>query len=124
MLLERSRVKIADNSGAVEVMLFAVNGKNNRQSVGVGEIVTGSVKKASPGGKVKKGDVVRVLIVRTKKHIQRKDGSVISFSDNAAVVINKATGQMVATRIFGPIAREIRANEKFKKIVSLADEVI
>jgi len=124
MLLERSRVKIADNSGAMEVMLFAINGKNNRQSIGVGDVATGSVKKASPGSKIRKGDKVRVLIVRTKKRINRRDGSSISFSDNAAVIVDKLKGSMIATRVFGPIAREIRAEEKYKKIISLADEVI
>jgi len=122
MLLERSRVVVADNSGATQVMLFAVNGKNNRQSVGVGDIVVGSVKTSSPNGKVKKGQVVRILIVRTRNKIKRKDGSSIKFSDNAAVIVNK-DNEPVATRVFGPIARELR-DAGFNKVVSLAEEVL
>lgn len=123
MLLELSRVKIADNSGATEVMLFAVNGKNNRQSVGVGEVVTGSVKKAIPNSKIKKGTIVQILIVRTRNKIKRKDGTSIKFSDNAAIIVNKNTKEPVGTRIFGPIAREIRDNPAYRKAVSLAEEV-
>jgi large subunit ribosomal protein L14 len=123
MLLERSYVNITDNSGAVTVMLFAVNGKNNRSTVGVGDIAVGSVKKANPKSKIKKGSVVSILIVRTKKKIQRKDGSSIKFSDNAGVVVSKATKEPVATRIFGPVARELR-DLNYSKVVSLAEEVL
>jgi len=122
MLLERSRVNITDNSGATSVMLFAVNGKNHRQSVGVGDVVTGSVKKSAPNGKIKKGQVVKILIVRTRNKIKRKDGSSIKFSDNAAVIVNK-DHDPIATRVFGPIARELR-DRGFSKIVSLAEEVL
>lgn len=122
MLLERSRVKIADNSGAVIVMLFSVSGKNSQQDVGVGDIVMGSVKKSTPGGKIKKTQKVRILIVRTKMRIHRKDGSSISFADNAAVVVNK-DGEPIATRVFGPVARELR-DMGYNKLVSLADEVL
>jgi len=123
MLQERSIVNIADNSGAVKVMLFSVTGKNGRRSVGVGSIVKGSVKKASVGGKVKKTQKVDVLIVRTKNSTKRKDGSVISFSDNAGIIVNKANKEPVATRVFGPIARELR-EMGYNKVVSLAEEVL
>lgn len=122
MLLERSRIKVADNSGALSVMLFSVSGKNGRQHIGVGDIAMGSVKKASPNGKVKKTQKVRVLIVRTKMRIHRKDGSSISFIDNAGVVVDK-DGKPVATRVFGPIARELR-DLGYSQIVSLAEEVL
>jgi large subunit ribosomal protein L14 len=123
MLRERSRVEIADNSGAVSVMLFAVNGKNGRRSVSVGDVVMGSVKKATVGGKVKKGQKVAVLITGTKRKIQRKDGSSIRFSRNLAVVVNKTSKDMVATRVFGPVARELR-DAGFNKVISLAEEVL
>jgi large subunit ribosomal protein L14 len=123
MLRERSVVQVADNSGAVKIMLFAVNGKNNNRSAGVGAIVTGSVKQATPRGKLKKGQKVQVLIVRTRNRINRKDGSSISFSDNAGVVINKQTKEPIATRVFGPVAREIR-ELGYNKVVSLSEEVL
>ncbi len=123
MLRERSIVEIADNSGAVNVMLFAVNGKNGRRSVSVGDVVMGSVKKATVGGKVKKGQKVAVLITATKRKIQRRDGSSIRFSRNLAVVVNKASKEMVATRVFGPVARELR-DAGFNKVISLAEEVL
>jgi large subunit ribosomal protein L14 len=123
MLRERSRVEIADNSGASIVMLFAVNGKNGRRSVSVGDVVMGSVKKATVGGKVKKGQKVAVLITGTKRKIQRKDGSSIRFSRNLAVVVNKTSKDMVATRVFGPVARELR-DAGFNKVISLAEEVL
>ncbi len=123
MLQERSIVHIADNSGAVKVMLFSVTGKNGRRSVGVGSIIKGSVKKASVGGKVKKTQKVDVLIIRTKNSTKRRDGSVISFSDNAGIIINKTNKEPVATRVFGPIARELR-EMGYNKVVSLAEEVL
>jgi large subunit ribosomal protein L14 len=123
MLQERSIVNVADNSGPSKIMLFAVNGKNNRASAGVGDVVVGSVKKASVGSKIKKGSVVSVLIVRSKKKIQRKDGSSIKFSDNAVVVVNKASKEPVATRVFGPVARELR-EMGHAKVISLAEEVL
>jgi large subunit ribosomal protein L14 len=123
MLQERSIVNIADNSGAQRVMLFAVNGKNNRGSVSVGDVVMGSVKSSSPNGKVKKGSKVKILIVRTRAKVTRADGTSISFSDNAGIVVNK---DMVptGTRVFGPIAREVRNLGLFPKVVSLAEEVL
>ena len=123
MLQDRSIINVADNSGANKVMLFAVNGKNGRRSAGVGSVVVGSVKKATPGGKVSKGQVVHILIVRTRSKIQRKDGSSIRFSDNAGVVVAKATKEPVGTRVFGPVARELR-EAGFNKVVSMAQEVL
>lgn len=123
MLQDRSIINIADNSGANRVMLFAVNGKNGRRSAGVGSVVVGSVKKATPGGKVAKGQVVHILIVRTRSKIQRKDGSSIRFSDNAGIVVAKATKEPVGTRVFGPVARELR-EAGFNKVVSMAQEVL
>jgi large subunit ribosomal protein L14 len=123
MLQERTILNIADNSGAMKVMLFAVNGKNNRRSAGIGDVVVGSVKKATAGSKVKKGSVVSVLIVRTRNKVQRRDGSSIKFSDNAAVVVNKANKEPVATRVFGPVARELR-EMGHSKVISLAEEVL
>lgn len=122
MLLERSIVNVTDNSGAVKVMLFSVSGKNGQQSIGVGDIAKGSVKKASVGGKVKKTQKVDILIVRTKMRTHRKDGSAIAFQDNAGVIVNKS-GEPIATRVFGPIAREIR-EKGYNKLVSLAEEVL
>jgi large subunit ribosomal protein L14 len=123
MLQERSVVNIADNSGAVKVMLFHVGGKNRQRSAKVGSIVVGSVKKAGVNGKVKKGQIVHVLIVRSRGKIQRKDGSSIKFSDNAGVVVNKANKEPIATRVFGPVARELR-EAGYNKVVSLAEEVL
>jgi large subunit ribosomal protein L14 len=128
MLIERSVVNVCDNSGAVRVALFAVNGKNNRGSAGIGCVVRGSVKKSIVGSKIKKGAVVSILIVRTKHKISRKDGSSIKFSDNAGVIVNKPSKKdpipaPVATRVFGPIARELR-DLGYSKIVSLAEEVL
>lgn len=123
MLQLRSRVKIADNTGAKMVALFAVNGKNNRRFARVGDVVAGSVKQAAPNGNVKKGDKVYVVIVRSKKELRRKDGSYIRFDENAAVVVNKENGEPKGTRIFGPIPREVR-DKGFTKIASLAPEVI
>lgn len=124
MLLERSIVEIADNTGATLVRLFAVNGKNNRASIGIGDTAMGSVIKATPNGKVSKGDKVMVVIVATKRKISRVDGSSIRFSANRAVIINKGTKEMIGTRVFGPVAREIREKEENKKIISLAEEVL
>jgi large subunit ribosomal protein L14 len=125
MLRERSIVEIADNSGAVLCMLFSVSGKNKRRSVSVGDVVMGSVKKASVGGKVKKGQKVAILITATRRKLQRKDGSSIRFSRNLGVVVKKGGREieMVATRVFGPVARELR-DAGFNKVVSLAEEVL
>src|SRR6476469_6502804 len=119
MLQVRSLIKIADNTGAKIVNVFSVNGKNARRFAGVGDIVAGSVRQVSPGGQVKKGDKVYALIVRTKKEIRRKDGSYIRFDENAGILVDKEKGEPKGTRIFGPIAREIR-DKGYNKIVSMA----
>lgn len=123
MLQERSLCTVADNSGANTVMLFAVNGKNNQKQAKIGSVVVGSVKKASPNGKVRKGQVVYGLVVRTRAKTNRNDGSSIKFSDNALVIINKETKEPIATRVFGPVARELR-ELGHNKVVSLAQEVL
>ncbi len=123
MLQVRSLIKIADNTGAKIVNVFSVNGKNARRFAGVGDIVAGSVRQAAPGGQVKKGDKVYALIVRTKKEIRRKDGSYIRFDENAGILVDKEKGEPKGTRIFGPVAREIR-DKGYNKIVSMAPEVI
>jgi large subunit ribosomal protein L14 len=130
MLQLRSWIKIADNTGAKIVNLFSVNGKNNRRFVGVGDVIVGSVKQVTPNSSIKKGDKVYAVIVRSHKEIRRKDGSYIRFDENAGVLIDKTTGEPRGTRIFGPVPREIREKavgvfeDGFKKIVSLAPEVI
>ena len=122
MIQQESRMKIADNSGAREVLTIKVLGGTGRKYASVGDIVVVTVKSASPGGAVKKGEVRRAVIVRTKKEIRRKDGSYIKFDDNAAVMV-KDDKSPVGTRIFGPVARELR-DAGFMKIVSLAPEVL
>ena len=115
-------MKVADNTGAKEIMCFRVMGGSFRQTGTVGDIIMASVKSATPGGVVKKGDVVKAVIVRVHKNYRRKDGSYIRFDDNAAVIIG-ADKQPRGTRIFGPVARELREHD-FMKIVSLAPEVL
>jgi large subunit ribosomal protein L14 len=122
MLQQESRMKVADNSGAREVLVIKVLGGTGRRYASVGDIVVVTVKAASPGGTVKKGEVCRAVIVRTKKELRRKDGSYIKFDDNAAVMV-KDDKSPVGTRIFGPVARELR-DAGFMKIVSLAPEVL
>ena len=122
MIQPQTRLKVADNSGAKEIMCFRVLGGSFRQSAGVGDVIVASVKTANPGGAVKKGEVVKAVIVRTRKQYRRPDGSYIRFDDNAAVIINDAK-QPRGTRIFGPVARELREKD-FMKIVSLAPEVL
>ena len=122
MIQPQTRLKVADNSGAKEIMCFRVLGGSFRRTAGVGDIIVASVKTATPGGTVKKGDVVKAVIVRTKKQYRRPDGSYIRFDDNAAVIINDAK-QPRGTRIFGPVARELREKD-YMKIVSLAPEVL
>ncbi|RLD17272.1 MAG: 50S ribosomal protein L14 [Caldiserica bacterium] len=117
-----SRLKVADNTGAKEVMCIRVIGGSARRYGYVGDIIVGSVKKALPQGNVKKGDVVRGVIVRTKFPIKRKDGTVVRFDENSVVLIDKF-GDPRGTRVFGPVARELR-EKKFLKIVSLAPEVV
>ena len=122
MIQQESRMKLADNSGAREVLTIKVLGGTGRRYAGVGDIVVVTVKAATPGGTVKKGEVRRAVIVRTKKEIRRKDGSYIRFDDNAAVLV-KDDKSPTGTRIFGPVARELR-EAGFMKIVSLAPEVL
>ncbi|MDY0317243.1 MAG: 50S ribosomal protein L14 [Candidatus Izemoplasmatales bacterium] len=122
MIQQESRLKIADNSGAREILTIKVLGGTSRKYASVGDIIVATVKAATPGGMVKKGDVVKAVIVRTKKEIRRADGSYIKFDDNAAVII-KDDKSPKGTRIFGPVARELRDAE-FTKIVSLAPEVL
>lgn len=122
MIQQQSRLKVADNTGAKELMCIRVMGGSHRKFGNIGDVIVASVKSATPGGVVKKGDVVKAVIVRTTKGIQRPDGSYIRFDENAAVIINDAR-QPRGTRIFGPIARELREKD-YMKIVSLAPEVL
>jgi large subunit ribosomal protein L14 len=122
MIQQESRMKVADNSGAREVLTIKVLGGTGRKYASIGDIVICTVKSATPGGQVKKGDIVRAVIVRTKKEVRRKDGSYIKFDDNAAVIV-KDDKSPRGTRIFGPVARELR-DAGFMKIVSLAPEVL
>ena len=121
MIQSFTRLAVADNSGAKEVMCIKVLGGSKRRYATVGDVIIASVKKALPSGKVKKGQVVKAVIVRTKKEIQRENGSLIRFDENAAVIIDKDNNPR-GTRIFGPVAREIRAG--FMKIISLAQDVL
>jgi large subunit ribosomal protein L14 len=123
MLQVRSLVKVADNTGAKIVNVFSVNGKNGKRFARLGDVIVGSVRQASPGGQVKKGDKVYGVIVRTRKEVRREDGSYIRFDENAVVLVNKDTTDPRGSRIFGPVARELR-ERGYMKIVSLAPEVI
>ncbi len=122
MIQKESYLEVADNSGAKELKCFHLVGGTRKRFARIGDKIKCSVKKAIPGGMVKKGEVVDAVIVRTRKEFRRSDGSYIRFGDNAAVIINK-DGEMVATRVFGPIARELRARG-YSKIISLAPEVL
>jgi len=122
MIQPQTRLKVADNSGAKEIMCIRVLGGSFRRSGAVGDVIVASVKSATPGGTVKKGDVVKAVVVRMHKAQRRSEGSYIRFDDNAAVII-KDDHQPVGTRIFGPVARELREKD-FMKIVSLAPEVL
>ena len=122
MIQMQSIMSVADNSGARRVQCIKVLGGSHRRYAGIGDIVKVSVKEAIPRGKVKKGDVYNAVVVRTKKGVRRRDGSVIRFDGNAAVLLNNQL-QPIGTRIFGPVTRELRG-EKFMKIISLAPEVI
>ena len=122
MIQTQTKLKVADNSGAKLLLCIKVLGGSKRRYASVGDIITVSVKEAIPNSKVKKGSVVRAVIVRTKKEILRVDGSYIKFDDNSAVLINQQN-EPIGTRIFGPVARELRA-KKFMKIISLAPEVL
>lgn len=122
MIQQESRLKIADNSGAREILTIKVLGGTGRKYASIGDLIVCTVKHATPGGQVKKGEVLRAVIVRTKREIRRKDGSYIKFDDNAAVIV-KDDKSPRGTRIFGPVARELR-EKGFMKIVSLAPEVL
>ena len=122
MIQQQSYLKVADNTGAKEIMCIRVLGGTGRRYANIGDVVVASVKKAAPGGVVKKGDVVKAVVVRTVKGVRRKDGSYIKFDENAAVII-KDDKTPRGTRIFGPVARELR-EKQFMKIVSLAPEVL
>ncbi|WP_419163615.1 50S ribosomal protein L14 [Candidatus Palauibacter sp.] len=122
MIQQESMVQIADNSGARRALCIRVLGGSRRRYARVGDVIVATIKDATPHGNVKKGQVVRAVVVRTAKESRRRDGSYIRFDENAAVIVNDA-GEPTATRIFGPVARELR-EKKFMKIVSLAPEVI
>ena len=122
MLQQQSLMKVADNTGAKELMCIRVLGGSGRRYASIGDIIVCAVKKAAPGGVVKKGDVVKAVVVRTVKPVGRADGSTIRFDENAAVIINDDKNPK-GTRIFGPVARELRDHE-FTKILSLAPEVL
>ena len=122
MIQQESRIKVADNTGAREVLCIGVLGGSSRRYAGVGDVIVGAVKDANPGGSVKKGEVVRAVVVRTKKASRRADGTYIRFDDNACVIID-ANRQPIGTRIFGPVARELR-DHRFMRIISLAPEVL
>ncbi|MBE5844919.1 MULTISPECIES: 50S ribosomal protein L14 [unclassified Butyrivibrio] len=122
MIQQESRLRVADNTGAKELLTIRVMGGSTRRYARIGDVVVASVKEATPGGVVKKGDVVKAVVVRTVKETRRKDGSYIRFDENAAVIINDE-GNPKGTRIFGPVARELR-DKKYMKILSLAPEVL
>tara|TARA_Y100001960_G_scaffold193324_1_gene202383 strand:- start:553 stop:921 length:369 start_codon:yes stop_codon:yes gene_type:complete len=122
MIQQETRLKVADNSGAKEVLCIKVLGGSKRKYARLGDVIVVTVKKAIPGGVVKKGEVTKAVVVRTRKELRRKDGSYIRFDDNAAVLIN-AQKEPQGTRVFGPVARELR-EKRFMKILSLAPEVI
>jgi large subunit ribosomal protein L14 len=122
MIQQESRLSVADNSGAKEVLCIRVLGGTKRRYASIGDQIVVTIKDAMPSGNVKKGQVSRAVVVRTRKEVRRQDGSYIRFDDNAVVLLNP-TGEMRGTRIFGPVARELR-EKQFMKIVSLAPEVL
>jgi len=122
VIQQETRLKVADNSGAKEVLCFKVLGGSKRRYASIGDLIVVTVKNAIPGGMVKKGDVTRAVVVRTRKEVRRKDGSYIRFDDNAAVLLTSG-GEPRGTRIFGPVARELR-DGGYMKIVSMASEVM
>lgn len=122
MIQNESRLRVADNSGAKEILVIRVMGGSNRKYANIGDIIVATVKTATPGGVVKKGDVVKAVVVRTTKGVRRNDGTYIKFDENAAVII-KEDKTPIGTRIFGPITRELR-DGNFMKIISLAPEVL
>jgi large subunit ribosomal protein L14 len=124
MIQQETRLRVADNTGAKEILCIRVMGGSRRKYAGVGDVIVAAVKSASPGGQVKKGQVVRAVVVRTAKEYKRADGSHIRFDDNAAVIIKgRGANDPVGTRVFGPAARELR-EKQFMKIISLAPEVL
>jgi len=123
MIQQESRLKVADNSGAREILVIQVVGGTRRRYGGIGDIVVGTVKKAVPNSNVKKSSIVKAVIVRTKKEVRREDGSYIRFDDNAAVLLDAEGKNPVGTRVFGPVARELR-ERGFSRILSLAPEVL
>ena len=122
MIQAETRLKVADNTGARELLCIRVKGGSRRRYAGVGDVIVGTVKSATPQGAVKKGEVVQAVVVRTRRQLGRKDGTYISFDENAAVLIDAANNPR-GTRIFGPVARELR-DKQFMKIISLAPEVL
>ncbi len=122
MIQQETRLRVADNTGAKEILCFKVLGGSRRKYASIGDQIVITVKKALPGGMVKKGEVYRAVVVRTKKELSRKDGSRIRFDENAAVLLNSA-GEPRGTRIFGPVARELR-DSGFMRIISMAPEVL
>ena len=122
MIQQESRLNVADNSGAKQILCIRVLGGTGKRYASVGDQIVGTIKHATPSGTIKKGQVVKAVVVRAKKEIRRPDGSYIRFNDNACVIIDE-TGQMKGTRVFGPVARELRDND-FMKVVSLAPEVL
>jgi large subunit ribosomal protein L14 len=122
MIQAETRLKVADNTGARELLCIRVKGGSRRRYAGVGDVIVGTVKSATPQGAVKKGEVVQAVVVRTRRQLGRKDGTYIAFDENAAVLIDAANNPR-GTRIFGPVARELR-DRNFMKIVSLAPEVL
>jgi large subunit ribosomal protein L14 len=122
MIQSESRIKVADNTGARELLCIRVIGGSRKRYAKIGDVIVATVKEAIPGGMVKKGDVVKAVIVRTKKELKRSDGSYIKFDENAGVIIDKANNPQ-GTRIFGPVARELR-DKNYMKIISLAPEVL
>ena len=123
MIQQESRLKVADNSGAREILVIQVVGGTRRRYGGIGDIVVGTVKKAVPNSNVKKSSIVKAVIVRTKKEVRREDGSYIRFDDNAAVLLDAEGKNPIGTRVFGPVARELRESG-FSRILSLAPEVL
>ena len=123
MIQQESRLAVADNSGAREILVIQVVGGTRRRYGGVGDVVVGTVKKAVPNSPVKKSSIVRAVIVRTKKEYRREDGSYIAFDDNAAVLLDHESRNPVGTRVFGPVARELR-ERGYSRIMSLAPEVL
>ncbi|HOQ08636.1 MAG TPA: 50S ribosomal protein L14 [Syntrophomonadaceae bacterium] len=122
MIQQETMLQVGDNTGAKKILCIKVLGGSTRRYATVGDVIVASVKEAAPGGVVKKGDVIKAVVVRTKKEIRRPDGSYIAFSENAAVIIDD-NGNPKGTRIFGPVARELR-EKNFMKIISLAPEVL